>query len=305
MSVPYPFGMGPSYCYHSPGFKLSCDHGRLLLGNGTFQVAEHISPSFPRLTVVYTGDIQTDGRGLGTFGAGMGLADDSPFLLSGGNQLVLVGCNVRATLRNGNVTMSGCSSFCPDGVDQEHMYMPSRLKSSMLCSGIGCCQAPIVVNREVLAGSGELVPITSYDLELDSFGWNRSQAREVPARVFIARDGWFAPMSISRQLLSKDYRAAAPMEVPFWLDWEVIVGQQGPSLSPSWECPEDAARTGCRSNHSDCTRGERWGYTCSCKNGYEGNPYISNGCQGSIVFPHIFYIRILFLTRLYMCVHST
>lgn len=277
--VPYPFGMGPSYCY-LPGFNLTCDWlsdpPRLLLGDGTFQVAEDIGyPSDATLAVVHAGNIQTDGNGRGRLGGGLG--DGGPYALPlAGNQLVLVGCNVRATLRSGNLTMSSCSSFCHDG---RTSYMKSG-KSSMLCSGMGCCQAPIVVNREVAAG-GKLVPITSYDVEIESFGRNRSDGKRWPARVFVAKKGWFTTWSVSNQL-SSDTRAAVSMDVPFWLNWEVIDGDapgDTDQLQRSKECPRDAARRICKSNHTRCTRGDIGGYLCFCKQGYQGNAYIANGCQ--------------------------
>ncbi|KAE8771274.1 wall-associated receptor kinase 3-like [Hordeum vulgare] len=171
--VPYPFGMGPSYCY-LPGFNLTCDWlsdpPRLLLGDGTLQVAEDIGyPSDTTLAVVHAGSIQTDGHGRGRLGGGLG--DGGPYALPpAANQLVLVGCNVRATLRSGNVTLSSCSSLCHDG---RTSYMKSG-KSSMLCSGMGCCQAPIVVNHEVAAGGKLLATFTSYDVEIEYFGRNRS-----------------------------------------------------------------------------------------------------------------------------------
>ncbi|KAF7067382.1 hypothetical protein CFC21_073282 [Triticum aestivum] len=279
MVVPYPFGMGPSYCY-LPGFNLTCDWlsdpPRLLLGDGTLQVAEDIGyPSDATLAVVYAGNIPTDGNGQGRLGGGLG--DGGPYALPpAGNQLVLVGCNVRATLRSGNLTMSSCSSFCHDG---RTSYMKSG-KSSMLCSGMGCCQAPIVVNREVAAG-GKLVPITSYDVEIECFGRNRSDGQRWPARVFVAKKGWITTWSASKQL-SSDPQAAADMEVPLWLNWEVIDGDADDTgqLQRSKECPKDAARRICKSNHTRCTRGDRGGYLCSCKQGYQGNAYITNGCQG-------------------------
>ncbi|XP_044398874.1 wall-associated receptor kinase 3 isoform X2 [Triticum aestivum] len=279
MIVPYPFGMGSSYCY-LPGFNLTCDWlsdpPRLLLGDGTLQVAEDIGyPSDATLAVVYAGNIQTDGNGHGRLGGGLG--DGGPYALPpAGNQLVLVGCNVRATLRSGNLTLSSCSSFCHDG---RTSYMKSG-KSSLLCSGMGCCQAPIVVNREVGAG-GKLVPITSYDVELESFGRNRSDGRRWPARVFVAKKGWFTTWSASKQL-SSDLRAAVDMEVPFWLNWEVVDGDatgDTDQLQRSKECPRDAAGGICKSNHTRCTRGDRGGYLCFCKQGYQGNAYITNGCQ--------------------------
>lgn len=47
-------------------------------------------------------------------------------------------------------------------------------------------------------------------------------------------------------------------------------------------CPQDAARSVCRSSHSSCrnvTGNYRSGYVCRCKDRYLGNPYLTGGCQ--------------------------
>jgi hypothetical protein len=291
MSVPYPFGLGPEGCY-LPGFNLTCDRSsdppRLLLGDGTLQVSEDITPGWPVLTVVRTGlgGIQTDGDGHGTFGGG--LSDDGPYTLSTGlNEFILLGCNLRATLKNGNITMSSCSSFCNKGEASTFTsgYLPSRLESSMLCTGIGCCQAPIVINRELPpAGGGKLAHITSYDVELQPFGWDlHSVDQEWPPRVFVARSWWFEQNNVSQQLLQKHPSTA--MAVPLSLDWEVVLdighGAVPTDSNTTFDCPTDAASIVCKSNHSDCNKGARGGYTCYCKKGYSGNPYIADGCQGA------------------------
>ena len=59
MSVPYPFGFGPSHCYW-PGFNLTCDTRhhppRLLLGDGSLRV-DDISLSNKTVRVMRTGSI--------------------------------------------------------------------------------------------------------------------------------------------------------------------------------------------------------------------------------------------------------
>ncbi|XBI87316.1 hypothetical protein VPH35_025429 [Triticum aestivum] len=165
MSVPYPFGIGPERCYHSVGFNLTCDTSSnppRLLGDGTLRVID-IDSEMSAVTAVYVGGIKFDADGNGKLSGG--LRDDGPFGLSRfPNELTLMGCNVQATLKNGNITMSSCSSLCQDGiglVDEEPLTSPTR---SLRCSGRGCCQADIIIDHEEV--EGKLVPITSYDVEL-------------------------------------------------------------------------------------------------------------------------------------------
>nr|CAB3489401.1 unnamed protein product [Digitaria exilis] len=104
VSVPYPFGFGPSRCYWQ-GLNLTCDtsHGappRLLLCDGTLRrpCASCVNTPF--------------GRGFMEHG----------YLLSYDNELIVFGCKVVATLLadaiGGRARIGGCTSLGSDTTDE-------------------------------------------------------------------------------------------------------------------------------------------------------------------------------------------
>ena len=165
VGVPYPFGFGPSHCYW-PGLNLTCDTSRsgpprLLLGDGTLQVTE-ISLRNETVRVMRAGLILNATAGNLTsngwnasFGHGF---TEHGYYLSYGNELIVSGCNVMATLLGdiGEKTpriIGGCASFCTI-VDREDgplvmgntLHESAAAVSKYCTSTAGCCQAPAPAN---------------------------------------------------------------------------------------------------------------------------------------------------------------
>jgi hypothetical protein len=80
--------------------------------------------------------------------------------------------------------------------------------------------------------------------------------------------------------------------VPVMLIW-AVQHRSAPTNLETRACPSDAAMSICKSTNSECSDQAYItlrGYSCQCKDGYQGNPYLAGGCQGTIFFINDFSI---------------
>ncbi|XP_066330814.1 wall-associated receptor kinase 2-like isoform X2 [Miscanthus floridulus] len=251
MSIPYPFGIERG-CYHAAWFNLTCDHlylpPRLFLGDGTVEVLDiSVEHSTVRINSNVVVQFLDDGPkpDMGPKAWGLGLPKSGPYFLSeSASMLVVQGCGTQVSILGGlnNSLVSSCTAICPvfphkdGGVD--------NTMGDGGCTGIGCCQASIVVGYSF------------YTIQIDPIS-----AQLISTYVYIAEqsNNWVG------------YQPALPAT----LDWII-------SRSNSSTCPTNKTAPECVSTHSYCLDTSslgHGGYMCQCEGGYQGNPYVHGGCQ--------------------------
>lgn len=300
VEVPYPFGIGPDARCYLPGLNLSCDKGheppRLLLGNANFRVI-NISLDNSTVRIVRTDALISAFAFPWSRPSSPWVDSDlrklpASFSLSTSNELTMTGCNAQATLLGyGNpAIISGCASFCShNSTSGSNITGLGGKEGCKYCYGMGCCQSRITESMDGMPR------------ELH-FTWLRdnSPAELMPldGYVFIAEEGWFGKQSVADELMQKGHETwdsptpARDLEVPILLLWEVLLLHNGSSTHATShpDCHGKIASGLCKSKKSYCKTGNR-GYTCQCNEGYHGNPYILDGCKGSVNsidrLPHI------------------
>ncbi|XP_073102795.1 putative wall-associated receptor kinase-like 16 isoform X2 [Elaeis guineensis] len=250
ISIPYPFGIGPN-CFME-GFEVTCNDSKPFLGGNV----ELIDVDLPQGIAHVYGNISWNCNyqnksahwPMNFKGTSFKFSDTR-------NKFTAVGCDAYAYMVSSDAQgfVSGCMLTC--------FNISSTIGSS--CNGLGCCQASIPKG------------IVQYDSIIFVSNPDPSTFQLYPCIYsFLADEKWHKLMA--SDIRSSDFYERNKNGVPLALDWAV----GGTSCEKAKLNPTSYL---CRSEYSECTDSPNGpGYYCNCSVGYEGNPYLSNGCQGTI-----------------------
>ncbi|GJN02714.1 hypothetical protein PR202_ga20092 [Eleusine coracana subsp. coracana] len=259
VTVPYPFGIGAG-CHHGAtanGFRLRCDaRRRRLTVAGYGHVVAAISVPKAEATVLLNASRacydRPSGRVVGRREKPMAL-NGSAFLFSSmKSKFVSIGCpGLSYFFDGGGDYVTGCMSVC----------RPSERALPGSCRGDdGCCQSTIPLGLD------------SYHPRLGSF---RARGQETTflenstacSYAFMVDAMWF-------WLAGARFNRTGDFAVPVILDWAI---RDAPGCAAA---RRDAGTYACRSAHAVCLESSNGpGYICNCTDGYEGNPYVTDGCS--------------------------
>ncbi|KAK4483791.1 hypothetical protein RD792_010995 [Penstemon davidsonii] len=253
LTVPYPFGIGiGSGCGITPSYELNCSAAfsppRAFIGD--IQVYE-ISDSRMRISnVISRRCFDRSGSVILTNTASSSLFG-TPYSYSELNKFTLIGCDDLSLITGliGRNFSGGCVTLCSTAADVIGGY----------CSGIGCCQTSVPKGFKMY-----LVGLSSLNNHTEVSSFNPC------SYAFLGDPSGFNFRGAS-DLSDPNFLQRVRDNVRVVLDWAI-----GNTSCVDAQGFDDY---GCKSN-SYCIDSitDSEGYRCSCKNGYEGNPYLDPGC---------------------------
>nr|KYP57107.1 Wall-associated receptor kinase 2 [Cajanus cajan] len=258
VSVPYPFGIGNSSftgdrCFLAPELELRCiDADSLYRGHGNVQILNiTLQGKMDMLAAVSHVCIDKSEGREATWGEEWTLSTPAFAISSEDNKFVSVGCDTYGYLNsyvNGTKSSTGCLTRCDSKESMQSMQSHGN------CTGIGCCQVNIPPGMKNIS----IQAFSFYNFN-SSFGFNNCSTS------FVVKNGSYT--------FSLDHLNHIPFnEAPFVVDWTV-----GNDTCRNSEGTTD--NYACKNNSYCEDSNTGYGYRCKCRAGFEGNPYLPQGCR--------------------------
>ncbi|KAH6781377.1 hypothetical protein C2S51_006670 [Perilla frutescens var. frutescens] len=283
LSIPFPFGVGPN-CYMEPSFDIRCDISsnlhRPYLTVLSAEIIElnltlmQIRVKYPNFAIACY-NLSDYKRGLNKTAESRGMIIDlsaTKFTLSTDNWLTALGCDDMMVVyggANGSFVGGGCASYCYE-MNYSGLffgYCPSN--TYRYWPGGGCCQTPISKGTTYL--EAQLTDLSGQ--------WRRRKLFSCSYAFVGEKSPYYInyPLNYlnnSAAIIPDDPTRIVNMKWSLALDWRIGVENCD-------KAQRNQTTFACKSN-SDCVDFDATvgGYLCSCSEGYQGNPYLTPGCQG-------------------------
>ncbi|CAD6218702.1 unnamed protein product [Miscanthus lutarioriparius] len=249
IDVPYPFGLDPQCAIHD-GFQLNCTTvGRttklFYFNVEVTKISVQDGKAWLKTWISRqcynqtTNDMFVENAWIN--------ATDTPYVLSADdNKIIVLGCNSMAYMQS-------------DSAIRNRLYVHMRLPTQNgSCSGTaGCCEADLPSGVRYYQGFfNELYNTTKI--------W-----RKTPCNYITVMESAAFNFSTT-YLTSTAFYDADDSRTPVVMEW-------GITRQTCEEAKANETAYACVSDHSGCVSSDA-GYRCSCSKGFEGNPYIVDGC---------------------------
>ncbi|KAG6660536.1 wall-associated receptor kinase-like 8 [Carya illinoinensis] len=257
VKIPYPFGIGAG-CYISKWFKIVCNQSdtfngkpKPFLSKFNLEVLEIIILSDVNIVRVNYPVFTSCADNVSTISKDE-LAG-SPFVFSSAyNSFVAMGCNNSASMWSEDEKVSPgavCQSPC------DHQRISSRNGKIIRLWDTDCCVTSITT--DVHSFTSKIEPRAHSEMKLKNGSCRYA---------FLVENSW----------LGKKFKIPTPnayFPLPVVLEW----GIDNPSNTSLPNRRSDSSIRCVSSPYPSFNRGRT--YTCSCHDGFSGNPYLHKGCQ--------------------------
>jgi Wall-associated receptor kinase galacturonan-binding len=263
ITVPYPFGFEPN-CFRED-FKLVCDEShnppQLLIDTLPYEITSISTGGRLHISVRATRDCYNSSGSIVSSTSSMyiDLTRTSTYLLSVSNSFFVLGCPEQGYFidESGNYA-TGCVSVCRTCQTTLGGYNGP-------CNLTGYCQSSVPYALNYYEPFLQRFQVNGADpISANGNATNCSYA-------FLADPNWF---NFKSSYLSR----TDDFDVQLGIDWAV---RNVRNCSYARRNMTDYACRSLNHNCSDSVNGV--GYLCNCSQGYQGNPYIREGCQGIVI----------------------
>ena len=252
--VPYPFGTTEN-CSLGTRFLIKCSKSDPIptpfLGNGNLMVTNISLDGEVEILNFVAKDCYKYGQQRNPNKPKLWLSP--PYSISNTkNKFFAVGCDTYATIdgyRDNNRYTTGCISSCQQG-DMQSL--------SESCSGVGCCEISIPKG------------LKNITLNLSSFYNHKYVSSFNPCSfAFLVQKDTF---KFNNTIISSG-KLDNVTSLPMILNWSIG--------NVTCEVARTVKNYSCKANSKCVDSSSGSGYICQCFDGYEGNPYHPDGCQGN------------------------